>query len=277
MEKTLEEIQRETDTWANQFEKPYFSPLSMVATMTEECGEVAKVMDHLYGSKNKKDNNELKNLGDELGDLLFTIVCIANDSEISLEEAWIKKLEKLYSAYNANFKVNIGRTLEAIQWETATWTSQFEQSFYSPLTMIANMINCCGEVARVMNHLYGDKKIEKSEELKDLGEELGNLLFTIVCIVNASEISLEEIWSRKLDKLYGRDNDRFPKKKDKGHLETKEGLNYRPIVTITPSNRKVPVAGDDLRDLDSVIQKKLVLTENELLISEEAAKDFTLR
>lgn len=54
MEKTLKEIQKETDIWASQFENPYFSPLSIVATMTEECGEVARVMNHLYGNKKKK-------------------------------------------------------------------------------------------------------------------------------------------------------------------------------------------------------------------------------
>ena len=104
MEKTLKEIQKETDIWASQFEKPYFSPLSMVATMTEECGEVARVINHIYGDKKKKDNEELKDLGDELIDLFFTIVCIANDSKISLEEAWKRKLEKLYGRDNNRFK-----------------------------------------------------------------------------------------------------------------------------------------------------------------------------
>lgn len=104
MEKTLEEIQKETDTWASQFEKPYFSPLSMVATMTEECGEVARVMNHLYGDKKIKNSEELKDLGDELADLLFSIVCIANDSKISLEEAWVRKVEKLYGRDNERFK-----------------------------------------------------------------------------------------------------------------------------------------------------------------------------
>ena len=70
----------------------------------------------------------------------------------------------------------------------------------------------CGEVARVMNHLYGDKKIKNSEELTDLGDELADLLFSIVCIANDSKISLEEAWVRKVEKIYGRDNERFKRK-----------------------------------------------------------------
>lgn len=63
-----------------------------------------------------------------------------------------------------------------------------------------------------MNHLYGDKKIKQSEGLKDLGDELADLLFSIVCIANDSKISLEEAWIRKVEKLYGRDNERFKRK-----------------------------------------------------------------
>lgn len=71
MEKTISQIQKEVDDWAQQFEKPYFSPLSMVATMTEEVGEVARVINHLYGDKKKKDGETLKDLEDELADLLL--------------------------------------------------------------------------------------------------------------------------------------------------------------------------------------------------------------
>lgn len=104
MEKTISQIQKEVDDWAQQFEKPYFSPLSMVATMTEEVGEVARVINHLYGDKKKKDGETLKDLEDELADLLFTIICIANDQNISLTEANERKLEKIYSRDNNRFK-----------------------------------------------------------------------------------------------------------------------------------------------------------------------------
>lgn len=104
MEKTISQMQKDVDDWAQQFEKPYFSPLSMVATMAEECGEVARVINCLYGDKNQKDGETLKDLEDELGDLLFTIACLANDQEISLTEAHERKLKKLYTRDNNRFE-----------------------------------------------------------------------------------------------------------------------------------------------------------------------------
>ena len=104
MKKTLEQIQNDVDVWAHQFEKPYFSPLSMVATMTEELGEVARVVNIMYGDKNLKNSESLKNLEEELGDLMFTIICLANDQNISLSNAHEKKLEKLYGRDNNRFE-----------------------------------------------------------------------------------------------------------------------------------------------------------------------------
>ncbi len=104
MEKTIAEIQKEVDEWAQQFEKPYFSPLSMLATMTEELGEVSRVINNLYGDKKKKEGEHLKDLEEELGDLLFTIICMANYHNISLNDAQERKLEKIYGRDNNRFK-----------------------------------------------------------------------------------------------------------------------------------------------------------------------------
>ena len=65
MEKSMEQMQKDVDVWAHQFEKPYFSQLSMIATMVEELGEVARVVNIMYGDKNKKDSEALKNLQEE--------------------------------------------------------------------------------------------------------------------------------------------------------------------------------------------------------------------
>ena len=104
MEKSMEQMQKEVDIWAHQFEKPYFSQLSMIATMVEEMGEVAKVINIMYGDKNLKKDESLKDLKDELGDLMFTIICLANAEGISLSEAHEMKLNKLYSRDNDRFK-----------------------------------------------------------------------------------------------------------------------------------------------------------------------------
>lgn len=92
---TIKDLQEKVDNWANQFEKPYFSPLSMMACITEETGEVARVMNNIYGDKKKKLNEEEKHLVEEIGDLLFAIVCLANANNINLEEAIKQKFKKI--------------------------------------------------------------------------------------------------------------------------------------------------------------------------------------
>lgn len=79
---------------------------------------------------------------------------------------------------------------------------------------MAAMTEEIGEVARVVNHLYGDKKRKQEETVKDLQEELGDVLFSVVCLANSCEISLEEAFLEKLDKIYKRDNNRFERKKN---------------------------------------------------------------
>ncbi len=80
--------------------------------------------------------------------------------------------------------------------------------------MMTAMTEEVGEVARVMNHLYGDKKRKSEETVRDLEEELGDLLFSLICLANSHEISLEKAFYKKIDKIYKRDNNRFERKKD---------------------------------------------------------------
>jgi len=72
-----------------------------------------------------------------------------------------------------------------------------------------------GEVARVINRMYGSKKNKDDESLKDLEEELGDLLFTLVCMANAENIDLKQAYKRKMDKVFKRDNYRLQRKDGK--------------------------------------------------------------
>lgn len=92
---TLKQMQEEIDSWASQFKTPYFAPLSRMAAMSEEVGEVARVVNHMYGDKKKKDQESLKDLEEELGDLLFTLTCMANAEGIDLTEAYERKMNKV--------------------------------------------------------------------------------------------------------------------------------------------------------------------------------------
>lgn len=83
----MKDLQREVDIYISQFKEGYFSPLAMLARMTEELGELAREVNHYYGEKPKKSTETEKAIEEELGDLLFVIICFANSLQIDLEEA----------------------------------------------------------------------------------------------------------------------------------------------------------------------------------------------
>lgn len=92
--KTLSEIQTEIDQYINQFEEGYFQPLSALARLTEEVGELAREINHQYGEKPKKLTEKENSIENELGDLLFILVCMANSLNIDLEKAYQMVMEK---------------------------------------------------------------------------------------------------------------------------------------------------------------------------------------
>lgn len=83
----MKELQEEVDTYIGQFKEGYFSPLAMLARMTEELGELAREVNHQYGEKPKKSTEADKAIEEELGDMLFVLICFANALNINLEEA----------------------------------------------------------------------------------------------------------------------------------------------------------------------------------------------
>lgn len=93
-EKTMKDIQREVDEYIGQFKEGYFSPLAMMARLTEELGELAREINHHYGEKPKKKNESEKKIDEEIGDVLFVLVCLANSLHISLDEAHDMVMEK---------------------------------------------------------------------------------------------------------------------------------------------------------------------------------------
>lgn len=91
---TIAEIQKQVDDYIQQFEEGYFSPLSLMARLSEESGELAREINDKYGEKPKKDTEEEGSIAEELGDLLFVITCISNSLQIDLNEAYKQTMEK---------------------------------------------------------------------------------------------------------------------------------------------------------------------------------------
>ncbi|MDQ0213677.1 NTP pyrophosphatase (non-canonical NTP hydrolase) [Oikeobacillus pervagus] len=92
--KTIQQMQKEVDDYIGQFKEGYFSPLAMLARLTEELGELAREINHYYGEKPKKTTEKENTVEEELGDLLFVIICLANSLNIDLQESHDQVLHK---------------------------------------------------------------------------------------------------------------------------------------------------------------------------------------
>ncbi len=103
-------------------------------------------------------------------------------------------------------------TLQEYQRQADEWTSIFTPQYWTPHQILGQMIEECGEISRILNRVYGPKPAKPGESLQDLGSELGDLLFAIVCMANREGINLDEAWQQSMDKKTGRDKDRFEKK-----------------------------------------------------------------
>lgn len=90
---TLEEAQKQVDSWIKEYGVRYFSELTNMAVLTEEVGELARVMARKYGDQSFK-KGERDNLDDEIADVLWVLLCIANQTEVNLTEAFRRNLEK---------------------------------------------------------------------------------------------------------------------------------------------------------------------------------------
>lgn len=110
-EKTLQQMQQEVDRYISQFKEGYFKPLSMLARMSEEVGELAREVNHRFGEKPKKPDEAENSIEMELGDILFIVICFANSLGIDLTEAHDKVMNKF-------------RTRDANRW--TKWNTEAE-------------------------------------------------------------------------------------------------------------------------------------------------------
>jgi len=81
------------DTWIKEHGVRYFNELTNMAQLTEEVGEVARIIARRYGEQSEKESDKNKDLGEELADVLFVVLCLANQTGVDLQEAFDKKLD----------------------------------------------------------------------------------------------------------------------------------------------------------------------------------------
>lgn len=93
-EKSLKVLQKEVDDYIVQYKEGYFPPFEMLARMTEELGELAREVQHVHGMKKKKTTEAEKSMEEELGDLLFVLICFANAEKIDMQNAHDRVMDK---------------------------------------------------------------------------------------------------------------------------------------------------------------------------------------
>jgi NTP pyrophosphatase (non-canonical NTP hydrolase) len=107
---TISEAQQQVDEWIKTVGVRYFSELTNMAMLTEEVGEVARIIARRYGEQSEKESDKNKDLGDEMADVLFVLICLANQTGINLEEALkqnlLKKTERDADRHKNNPKLN---------------------------------------------------------------------------------------------------------------------------------------------------------------------------
>jgi len=91
---TLVEVQKTVDDWIETKGVRYFSELTNMAVLTEEVGELARLMSRQYGDQSFKESDKNRDLGDEIADVMFVLICIANQTGVNMTEAFQKNLEK---------------------------------------------------------------------------------------------------------------------------------------------------------------------------------------
>jgi NTP pyrophosphatase (non-canonical NTP hydrolase) len=103
---TIEQAQHKIDEWIKTHGVRYFNELTNMAILTEEVGEVARIMSRRYGEQSEKESDKVKRLDDELADVLFVLICIANQTGVNLQTALEENLKKKTDRDSSRHKNN---------------------------------------------------------------------------------------------------------------------------------------------------------------------------
>lgn len=90
---SIQKLQEDVDQWIQNHGVRYFNELTNMAQLTEEVGEVARIIARRYGEQSEKESDKQKDLGEELADVLFVVLCLANQTGVDLDKAFYKKLD----------------------------------------------------------------------------------------------------------------------------------------------------------------------------------------
>lgn len=107
---TIQEAQTQVDQWIKTYGVRYFNELTNMTILTEETGELARIIARRYGEQSEKESDKNKDLGDEMADVLWVLICLANQTGVNLTEAFRKNMEKKtlrdHDRHTSNPKLN---------------------------------------------------------------------------------------------------------------------------------------------------------------------------
>ena len=107
-------------------------------------------------------------------------------------------------------------SLTKAQARVDAWISQFEEGYFDPLTNLARLAEEVGELAREVNHRFGQKTKKLEEPAGDLGMEMADILFVLICMANREGIDLQDAFERMMGKIEARDENRWTRKRVSG-------------------------------------------------------------
>jgi NTP pyrophosphatase (non-canonical NTP hydrolase) len=101
---SLASYQKNVNDWVKQYTLGYFKPLEILARLAEEVGELARELNHQFGPKKKKPSEKENDVGDEIADIIFTLMCLANSLDIDLDKSFEKMMKKLKTRDRNRYK-----------------------------------------------------------------------------------------------------------------------------------------------------------------------------
>lgn len=100
----IKDMQNQVNEWVSQFDPSYWPPLSIMAQISEETGELAKEINDLYGGRVKKKEDPKKEISSEICDIMFALICMANTHNIDLSKAWNEKNQQRFERDKDRYK-----------------------------------------------------------------------------------------------------------------------------------------------------------------------------
>ena len=108
-------------------------------------------------------------------------------------------------------------TFNEAQFEVDDWVSGYKVPYWPPLSILAHLVEEVGELATELNDRYGGRVKKPTDDTKDIADEIGDIIFALICLANSQNIDLDKAWKRVMDKSRGRDKDRYEKKDEGAH------------------------------------------------------------